>query len=132
MHKDLSNNLKNRGTKRRHKICFPKFGFTTVNPTSPLRKLQRAGSLSTAFLDPLLISSLVEAKSSPSQTSAATHNLGCSSVMPSRLGGFTSKSNKHDDELLVENSSAQDWILSHLHSISQSLNPTHFSSQITH
>jgi hypothetical protein len=77
-----------------------------VIPTSPLRKLElltksqlQAGSLSTAFLTPLALASFIaEAKRTFINFPMAHHNLESSRVMPSRLGGFTSKSSKcHED-----------------------------------
>ena len=87
-----------------------------VNPTSPLRKLElptgqlQAGSLSTAF--PKSTSSiffLAEVRSQPSQTIPwLTTTLVAHRATPSRLKGFTSKSNKCHNELLDATQSAQD------------------------
>jgi hypothetical protein len=77
-----------------------------VIPTSPLRYLElstksqlQAGSLSTTFLTSLpLASFLSEVKQTFTNFPKAHHNLVSSRVMPSRLGDFTSKSNKcHED-----------------------------------
>jgi hypothetical protein len=73
---------------------------------SALRKLElptksqlQARSLSTAFLTSLDLASFhVKAKWTFTNFPTAHHNLGSSRVTPSRLGGFTSKSNKcHED-----------------------------------
>jgi hypothetical protein len=73
-----------------------------VIPTSPLRKLElptksqvQAGSLSTTFLTPLALASfLADMKLTFTNIPMAHHNLESSTVMPIRLGGFTSKSKK--------------------------------------
>jgi hypothetical protein len=59
----------------------------------------QAGSVSTTFHTPLALTSfLAEAKRTFTNFPTAHHNLGSSRTMPSRLGGFTSKSNKcHKD-----------------------------------
>ena len=87
-----------------------------MNPTSPLRKLElptsqlQAGSLSTAF--PQTTSSIffvAEVRSKPSQTIPwLTTTLVAHRATPSRLGGFTSKSNKCTNKLLNATPSAQD------------------------
>ena len=68
------------------RICFPKFRFTTVNPTSPLRN---SLGVSLFQLDPLswvsfnyflvstiLILSTKEARSRPHKLAAAHHTVG--------------------------------------------------------
>jgi hypothetical protein len=69
---------------------------------SPLRKLElltksqlQAGSLSTTFPSPLTLASfLAEVKQIFINVPMAHHNLGSSRVIPSHLGGITTKSNK--------------------------------------
>ena len=95
---------------------FTKVRIHHVNPTSPLRMLEppngqlQAGSLSTAFpKSTSLIFFLAEVRSQPSQTiSWLTTTLVAHRTTPSRLGGFTSKSNKCYNELLDATQSAQD------------------------
>jgi hypothetical protein len=74
--------------------------------TSPLRNLElpsksqlKAGSLSTAFLTPLISCFFpCRGETDLHKLFTAHHNLGSSRVTPSHLGGFTSKSNKcHED-----------------------------------
>jgi hypothetical protein len=65
----------------------------------PTKSQLQAGSLSTTFLTSLALASfLAEAKRTFTNFPTAHHNLGSSRATPSRLGGFTSKSNKcHED-----------------------------------
>jgi hypothetical protein len=65
----------------------------------PTKIQLQAGSLLTTFLTSLALTSfLAEAKRTFTNFLTAHHNLGISKVMPSRLGDFTSKSNKcHED-----------------------------------
>ena len=65
----------------------------------PTKSQLQAGSLSTTFLTSLALASfLAEAKRTFTNFPTAHHNLGSSRATPSRLGGFTSKSNKcHKD-----------------------------------
>jgi hypothetical protein len=65
----------------------------------PIKSQLQAGSLSTTFLTSLALASfLAEAKRIFTNFPTAHHNLGSSRATPSRLGGFTSKSNKcHED-----------------------------------
>ena len=65
----------------------------------PIKSQLQAGSLSTTFLTSLALASfLAEAKRTFTNFPTAHHNLGSSRATPSRLGGFTSKSNKcHED-----------------------------------
>ena len=78
-------------------ICFLKFRFTTVNPTSPLRN---SLGVSLFQLDPLswvsfnhfsdstiLILSTKGARSRPHRLAAAHHNVGIQPMTPSCLGG---------------------------------------------
>jgi hypothetical protein len=61
----------------------------------PTKSQLQAGSLSTTFLTSLALASfLMEAKQTFTNFPTAHHKLGSSRVTPSRLGGFTSKSNK--------------------------------------
>jgi len=101
---------------------FTKVRIHHVNPTSLLRRLElptgqlQAGSLSNAF--PKFTSSiffLAEVRSQPLQTIPwLTTTLVAHRATPSRLGGFTSKSNKCHNELLDAIQSAQDLGLAHL------------------
>jgi hypothetical protein len=65
----------------------------------PTKSQLQAGSLSITFPTELALASfLVEAKWTFTNFSIAHHNLRSSRATPSRLGGFTSKSNKcHED-----------------------------------
>jgi hypothetical protein len=65
----------------------------------PTKSQLQIGSLLTTFLTSLALASfLAEAKRTFTNFFVAHHNIGRSRVMPSRLGGFTSKSNKcHED-----------------------------------
>jgi hypothetical protein len=63
----------------------------------------QAGSLSTAFLTSLALASfLAEAKQTYINFFMAHHNLGSFRVTPSRLGGFTSKSNKYYEDCFTK------------------------------
>jgi hypothetical protein len=90
------------------RIYLPKFRIAnSVIPTSLLRKfelLTKANSKSCLF-QPLssihyLAFFLVEVKQIFTNFLTADHNLGSSRTTPSRLGGFTSKSNKCHKKLL--------------------------------
>ena len=77
--------------------CFPKFSsLLSKLPTSPLRKLySRAGSLSTTFLLSTICFFPCGGETGLAQTfPRLTTSLGALGTTPSRLGGFTSKSNK--------------------------------------
>jgi hypothetical protein len=65
----------------------------------PINSQLQARSLSTIFLTSLALASfLAEVKRIFTNSLMAHHNLGSSRAMPSRLGGFASKSNKcHED-----------------------------------
>jgi hypothetical protein len=86
-------------------ICLPKFGITTHDPYVSVKKAWIAHkansnrSLSTTFLTPLALASFFsEAKRTFTNFPKTHHMLRSSRVTPSRLGGFTSKSNKcHKD-----------------------------------
>jgi hypothetical protein len=88
------------------RIYLSKIRITTHIPTSLLRYLElptksqlQAGYLSTTFLTSLALASfLTEAKRTFTNFPMAHHNFGSSRATPSRLGGFTYKSNKcHKD-----------------------------------
>jgi hypothetical protein len=84
------------------RIYLSKIRIITHIPTSLLRYLElptksqlQAGYLSTTFLTSLALPSfLTEAKRTFTNFPMAHHNFGSSRATPSRLGGFTSKSNK--------------------------------------
>jgi hypothetical protein len=69
----------------------------------PTKSQLQAGSLSTTFLTPLALSFfLVEAKQTFTNFPTAHHNLGRSRATPSHLGGFTSKSNKCNEDYFTK------------------------------
>jgi hypothetical protein len=62
----------------------------------PTKSQLQAGSFSTTFLTSLTLTFfLTEVKRTFTNFPMAHHNIGSSRVTPSRLGGFTSKSNKY-------------------------------------
>jgi hypothetical protein len=69
----------------------------------PIKCQLQAGSLLTAFLTSLALTSfLSEVKRTIINFSTAHHNLGRSRATPSRLGGFTSKSNKYHEDCFIK------------------------------